>query len=147
MPMKIRIRQADFIADFDKLKHIREAVFVQEQGVPLALEWDEHDAQAYHLLAFADEHTPVATARLLDSGRIGRMAVLREWRQCGIGTALLRQLLDEARTRGLTQVTLSAQVRAIPFYQRLGFVTSGATYEDAGIPHQDMKLWLAASKS
>ncbi len=145
--MTISIHQADFTADFADLKTIRETVFVQEQGVPLALEWDEHDAQAYHLLAIANKHHPVATARLLESGRIGRMAVLREWRRQGIGSLLLKHLINEARARELTQVMLSAQVSAIPFYERLGFAASGDTYEDAGIPHREMKLWLVTSKS
>ncbi|MFO7604120.1 MAG: GNAT family N-acetyltransferase, partial [Gammaproteobacteria bacterium] len=78
------------------------------------------------------------TARLLRDGKIGRMAVLPEWRHQGIGTALLRRLLDRAAERGLSHVWLSAQVEAIPFYQRLGFSVRGPVYDDAGIPHRDM---------
>lgn len=143
--MTINIRPADFSADFGDLKAVRETVFVQEQKVPLALEWDEHDAEAYHLLAYAD-HQPVATARLLANGRIGRMAVLPAWRRQGIGTALLQRLLEVARSRGLSEAILSAQVSAIPFYQRLGFIVCSEPYDDAGIQHRDMKLRLDTSK-
>ena len=143
--MTIEIRPADFKQDFELLKSIRETVFVEEQSVPLELEWDEHDQAAYHLLAF-ENNTAIATARILGNGKIGRMAVLPDWRHQGIGTSMLKQLVDKAIQIGLERVTLSAQVSAIPFYQRLGFVITSETYEDAGILHQDMELRLTASK-
>lgn len=143
--MTIKIRPADFDTDFQYLQHIRETVFVQEQSVPLALEWDEDDKDAWHLLAF-DGDQAVATARLLATGKIGRMAVLPAWRQRGIGTRLLQRLIDKARQAGLAEVHLSAQVSAIPFYERLGFHITSDTYEDAGIPHRDMQLRLMTSK-
>lgn len=143
--MTIKIRPADFKSDFELLRSIRETVFVEEQSVPLELEWDEHDPSAYHLLAF-DNATPVATARLLANGKIGRMAVLPGWRHQGIGTAILQQLIDKATASGREKVALSAQVSAIPFYQRLGFVICSDVYDDAGIPHKDMELRLIASK-
>jgi len=146
LPVTIIIRPANFKTDIAFLKTIRETVFVEEQSVPLEMEWDQHDPQAYHLLAFADNNTPVATARLLDSGKIGRMAVLFEWRRRGIGTALLSHLIKEATERGFEQVHISAQVTAIPFYQRMGFVICSDTYSDAGIPHQDMQLRPITSK-
>ena len=67
----------------------------------------------FRSLAFADDTNPVATARLLDSGKIGRMAVLRKWRHRGIGTALLSHLINEATERGLEQVYLSPH-RSLP---------------------------------
>ena len=143
--MTIEIRPADFKKDFELLKFIRETVFVEEQSVPLELEWDEHDQTAYHLLAF-DNNTAIATARILDNGKIGRMAVLPDWRHQGIGTSMLKQLVDKAIQLGLEQVTLSAQVSAIPFYEPLGFVITSEPYEDAGIPHRDMQLRLVTSK-
>jgi len=143
--MTISIRPADFNKDFDSLKTIRETVFVKEQSVPIELEWDEYDQEAYHLLAFND-NTAIATARILKNGKIGRMAVLSSWRHQGIGSSLLRHLIDKALELGLKQVCLSAQVSAIPFYERLGFVIISEPYEDAGIPHQDMELRLTTSK-
>lgn len=139
--MTIEIRVANFATDFCHLKHIRETVFVQEQSVPLELEWDEYDEHAYHLLAF-DGDTAVATARLLANGKIGRMAVLPEWRNQGIGSALLKHLVGKASQYRLPQVQLSAQATAIPFYERQGFVVCSEVYEDAGIPHRDMRLDL-----
>jgi predicted GNAT family N-acyltransferase len=143
LKMTLSIRRADFETDFDALRQIRETVFVQEQSVPLALEWDEHDKHALHLLAEQNGY-PIATARMLADGRIGRMAVLSEWRRQGVGTALLRRLIDEAQQQGLEQVYLAAQVSAIPFYERMGFTVTSEVYDDAGIPHRDMQLRLAS---
>ncbi len=120
---------------------IRFRVFVEEQGVPLEIELDEHDAASLHALAFEGE-TPVATGRLLPDGHIGRMAVLAAWRGRGIGALLLKSLVEKARERGDAQVALSAQVHALRFYRRHGFVEEGGQYVEAGIPHQAMRRAL-----
>lgn len=121
---------------------IRFAVFVEEQRVPAALEIDAQDPLSLHALAFVAQGGPVATGRLLPDGHIGRMAVLRRARGTGVGTAVLRALMDAARARGHGDVVLSAQTHAVPFYARLGFVTEGEVYDDAGIPHIDMRRAL-----
>lgn len=132
------------------LRHIRETVFIEEQGVPRDMEWDADDATALHALAVtragegtdAVPGTPVGTGRLLTDGHIGRMAVLAEWRGKGVGSALLRTLIDCARERGFPRVELSAQTRAIDFYVRHGFEADGPVYMEAGIPHRRMRLEL-----
>ena len=122
-------------------KRVRFAVFVQEQGVPADLEMDDMDAKCLHALAYSDGHA-IATGRLLPDGHIGRMAVLKEWRGRGAGRAILRRLVDAARERGDREVLLSSQVHAIGFYRAEGFAPEGAVYEEAGIPHQAMRLVL-----
>ncbi|MDY6980779.1 MAG: GNAT family N-acetyltransferase [Pseudomonadota bacterium] len=123
------------------IESIRRQVFIEEQQVPETLEWDGLDEQATHLLARVGE-LPVATARLLPDGHIGRMAVRQAWRKQGIGMALLERLLDLARERALPQVFLNAQLAALDFYARAGFHTTGSTFMDAGIPHKRMVLEL-----
>ena len=122
-------------------QRIRLIVFVDEQRVPPELEMDEHDATSIHALAFADGKA-VGTGRLLPDGHIGRMAVLKEWRGRGVGQALLRALIDAARRRGDTAVVLNSQVHALGFYGAEGFRAEGPVYEEAGIPHQAMRLKL-----
>lgn len=141
--MTFTIKQADWPAEHAALRQIRETVFVQEQGVPLALEWDEHDASAYHLLARDTDHQPIGTGRLLPDGHIGRMAVLAAWRGRGVGTALLRQLLLTAEQQGMSKLVLNAQCSAVGFYERLGFTAEGPIFDDAGIAHRQMRLVLA----
>jgi predicted GNAT family N-acyltransferase len=122
------------------LAAIRRAVFVREQGVSEAEEWDGLDPQCVHALARDSNGTPVGCGRLLPDGRIGRMAVLRGWRGCGMGAALLRSLLEVARARGGPRPFLHAQEHAIGFYRRLGFVARGPRFLDAGIAHREMVL-------
>ncbi|MBP1807218.1 ElaA protein [Rubellimicrobium aerolatum] len=126
--------------DLDACLALRRAVFIEEQAVPEALEIDGLDAEAVHLLATVDGR-PVGTARLFakgDTGKIGRVCVLREARGRGIGAALIRAAVEELRGMGLRRAKLGSQVHAIPFYEGLGFVAEGPVYDDAGIPHRDM---------
>lgn len=122
---------------------IRWAVFVTEQGVPPELEVDSWDKRCLHALAIDGQGQAVGTGRLLPTGHIGRMAVLREARGQGCGRALLAALMAEARARGHPQARLSAQRTAIGFYARAGFVCTGQVYLDAGIEHQDMVCTLS----
>ena len=120
---------------------VRVAVFVDEQGVPREIELDEMDPRCVHVVAF-DGERPVATGRLLPDGRIGRMAVLKQWRGRGIGSFLLKYLVQKARERGNNKVSLSAQVHAVRFYKAHGFEKEGGEYLEAGIRHQAMRLRL-----
>ena len=142
------VRVADWHDQGEALRAVREAVFIREQGVPVELEWDEFDAGCIHLMAMDAAENAIGTARLLQQGenggigRIGRMAVLKEWRGKGVGDALMRRLLKEAAAREIQQLTLSAQVYAAGFYARFGFVAMGNRFMEAGIPHVKMALRL-----
>jgi predicted GNAT family N-acyltransferase len=140
--MNVVIRQVTWDSHEAELYRIRHVVFVVEQGVPVELERDAHDPQALHLLALTADGRPVGTARMLADGHIGRMAVLRAWRNQGIGSALLERLVQLARQQGRSSVFLHAQCQAEPFYARLGFVAEGAVFQDAGIDHRCMRLPL-----
>lgn len=122
---------------------IRFTVFVDEQNVPAELEADEYDADALHLLA-TDVLTgqTVGTARILDKGngvaKIGRVAVLSEFRGRGVGKLLMEEALRLIRERGFAQIVLDAQMPVIPFYERLDFTAEGPIFDDAGIDHRRM---------
>ncbi|MGK0501022.1 MAG: putative GNAT family N-acyltransferase [Oceanicoccus sp.] len=140
--MKISIKTADWQLDHAVLSAIRNAVFVQEQQVPVELEMDEHDADAQHWLAF-DGDQAIATVRMLKDGHIGRMAVLKYYRGNGIGNNILQHLIETVKQQSLFEVYLHSQTHAIGFYQKLGFSAYGDEFMDAGIPHRNMKLQLA----
>jgi len=121
------------------LMSIRQAVFIEEQNVPKDIEIDEHDPICLHILAY-DKDLPVATARLLNDGHIGRMCVLKSYRLQGIATELLNRLIQKARQRSIQSIELHAQLTALPFYQKAGFVVCSVTFMDAGIKHKTMRL-------
>jgi len=137
-----RVEPADYTLDFKDLRSVREPVFVVEQNVPVEEEWDALDPQCQHVIARDAEHRPIGTGRLTPEHKIGRMAVLPEWRGKGVGEALLMALIDKARALGLREVTLNAQVGALGFYEKFGFAPYGERFEEAGIEHQAMKLAL-----
>lgn len=123
---------------------IRHAVFVEEQGVPLAMEQDAADANALHALAVNRLGLPLATGRLLEGApgvaRIGRMAVIQPMRGSGVGRAVLDALVQAACARGRREVRLHAQLSAAAFYRRAGFVEQGPQFDEAGIAHVEMAL-------
>lgn len=137
----ISIRVADWCHDRDTLSHIRQKVFIKEQRVPADMEWDEFDETSTHYLVTQDDLS-VATARLKPDGQIGRMAVLPEFRNKGIGNELLKFVLIDADNQNIKKIYLHAQVKAISFYERQGFVTDGEVFYEAGIPHQVMRLTI-----
>lgn len=125
---------------------LRLAVFVVEQGVPEDMEWDEMDACSTHA-AVLEADKCIGTARLLpisSSGEasIGRMAVRQDRRRQGVGRLLLQCLLEEAGRQGARRVRLHAQLTAVDFYRRAGFVDSGVVFEEAGLMHVAMGLEL-----
>jgi len=122
------------------LKTVREEVFIKEQHVPVELEWDGLDETAQHLLAWSHTGKAIGCARLPGDGSIGRMAVLKPWRGSGIGNALLNKAVALYRQQNIQNITLSAQVHAIPFYEKSGFEVCSEPYLDANILHVDMRL-------
>jgi predicted GNAT family N-acyltransferase len=144
---------------------IRRRVFIEEQGVPVEEEIDAHDADpsavrtAVHVLVRV-EGQGVATGRLLlpqsaahsdfsgpnssreDNAHIGRVAVLAEYRRQGVGRAVMSALHSLALERALHDITLAAQMHAIGFYERLGYVARGDVFLDAGIEHRWMDVRL-----
>lgn len=146
----LQFRPEDSPESFAKAQALRNSVFIEEQGIPPELEWDEFDAESVHwLLIQSESGQPVATARVLSYqeacqarpvAKIGRVAVSQACRGQGIGEKLMREMLAFAQAEGFQQAILDAQTRAVPFYERLGFVKEGFEFMEAGIPHYRMRL-------
>jgi predicted GNAT family N-acyltransferase len=137
-----RVEPANYQVDFKDLRAVREPVFVIEQKVPIEEEWDALDPICHHVIARDTQNQPIGTGRLTPEHKIGRMAVLKEWRGKEVGAALLQALIDKARELNLPEVSLNSQVSAIGFYEKFGFVSYGDQFEEAGILHRKMKLTL-----
>ncbi|AOR34863.1 GNAT family N-acetyltransferase [Streptomyces fodineus] len=155
MSVPYTVRIAEDPTDREACFAVRKEVFVVEQGVDQAIEYDVHEAVAVHVLAVREDGVPLGTGRLLHGpaaaaktggdasvGSLGRLAVCREARGLGVGVALVRAIEDAARARGLTAVDLHAQTHALGFYERLGYAAYGPEFPDAGIPHRAMRRAL-----
>ena len=141
----LEITIADTAHDKQAGYGIRIAVFVEEQAIPLAEEFDEWDeGGAVHYLG-RDDGEPVAVARLIPAGetaKLGRIAVLASARGHGHGDALLHRLIGDARAEGYREAVLDAQHDKIEFYRRFGFEAFGPEFDDGGIPHRRMSMRL-----
>ena len=142
--MNIRITRGDLAALQPIAQAIRYEVFVIEQNIPAALEWDEMDAHCLHAVAYDAQGQAIGTGRLLPDGHIGRMAVKKIARGSGAGGAILQALIDAAQKRGDAVVMLNAQSQAEAFYARHGFIRDGAEFLEAGIPHIHMRRLLSS---
>lgn len=143
------VEPANWTTDADALRAVRDRVFIDEQRVPEADEHDPWDVLARHVIARDDNGEPIGTGRLVPPreegaipASIGRMAVLAGWRGRGVGTAVLRVLLEQAREARYPEVTLHAQSHALEFYAKAGFTAYGDEFDECGIRHRSMRLGL-----
>ena len=134
------VEPATWSVDFADLRAVRTEVFVVEQAVPEDEEWDELDALSQHVVARDSDRRPIGTGRLTPKGTIGRMAVLKDWRGRGVGEALLRVLLEQARARHFHNIEIHAQSHALAFYERAGFEAYGDAFDECGILHRHMRI-------
>jgi len=146
-PLAFIVQVVDYANAGDDLQAVREVVFVQEQKVPAEMERDALDPQCIHVIARTADGVAIGTGRLTPDHRIGRMAVLREWRGKGVGDAMLLALVEQARERGWREVGLNAQASAITFYTRHGFLPHGERFMEAGIEHLAMRRLLAGANA
>lgn len=118
---------------------IRKSVFVHEQNVPEEMELDEFEDESRHYLAVLNNQ-PVATARWRQTSKgikMERFAVLPEYRMKRVAAQVLRTMLADVPE---TTVYLHAQITAVGFYEKYGFVKKGDPFDEAGIMHFVMHL-------
>lgn len=120
---------------------VRDAVFTKEQGFTIPDE-DEFDAVADHVIIYRGKD-PVATGRVYReagsvSFHLGRIAVLREFRGFQLGRLVMDELEKLARAQGAKKLTLGAQLYAVPFYEKCGFVATGERFFEEFCEHEEL---------
>jgi Predicted acyltransferase len=128
----LRVQLGSWAEWGEAARAVRTAVFIREQGIPAELEWDDDDAICRHAVVFNRLGMPVACARLLPDGHIGRVAVVQAMRGSQAGRLVMQSLMLEARTAGHSHAEISAQLAVLGFYRRLGFSSVGEPYVEAG---------------
>ena len=119
---------------------IRKAVFVEEQHVPLAIEFDEFDrldAPCQHVLVYHNEEAVgTGRVRIVDGeGKLERICLLENCRSLGLGKVIIEALEKIAKEQHLKHVKLHGQTHAEGFYEKLGYVTASPVFMEDGIPH------------
>ncbi|HAO54001.1 MAG TPA: hypothetical protein DCR03_00220 [Gammaproteobacteria bacterium] len=156
----VSVKIVEYSDELEKILQLRQTVFIKEQKVPEDEEIDDLDSleaissnRVIHLIAYAGEEV-FGTARLFlpsttdirtvtaETLHVGRVAVKQTGRRLGLGSLLMNKCHEIAREIGHKQITLSAQIQAMPFYRELGYKERGPLYLDAGIQHQDMDITL-----
>lgn len=141
----IEVKWIEGSLPFEESKSVRRTVFVEEQGYTEDEEFDEIDNVVPHLVLL-DGAKPVATGRLImqpdKTAKLGRIAVLKDYRGQHLGAKIVEELLKRAKEEGATRAYVSAQSYAVPFYNRFGFQEYGNEYLDGKIPHRDMDMTL-----
>jgi predicted GNAT family N-acyltransferase len=141
----LQVKIAETAEDKEIAFSIRKKVFVEEQGIPLHLEIDEHDHSATHFIIF-ENNEPIAAARLrltdVATGKVERVCVLPEHRGKHFGVFVMEAIEEHAKTLHVEKLKLNAQTYAIPFYEKLQFEIISPEFTDSGIPHRAMEKEL-----
>ena len=144
MKSNLKVEIVKWIDRHAALTMIREKVFIEEQKVTPQLEWDGLDEEAIHFLAYKNEEVVGCGRAIVTEGlmQLGRMAVLKDHRGEGVGSALVDKAVTTSKLNQLLAIHISAQCHAIDFYKKFGFTITSDIYLDADIPHRDMRLEL-----
>jgi len=142
--------------DLSDAHAIRREVFVGEQNVAEADEYDGTDGACIHVVAY-DGDKPVSTGRVMinpevgaidpgtgqelthDDYIIGRVATLKSHRGRGLAKAVMEVLIKACAIMGGNRQILHAQLSARGFYEKLGFVAYGNEFDECGIAHVAME--------
>ena len=135
----IKIVETSWGQSSKEISEVRHKVFVVEQSIPPEIEMDGKDSDCIHFLALK-QSKPIGAARLQKYGKIERVSVLREYRSKGIGTAIMKRVIESAKDLNVEKIYLHSQMDSKIFYQRLGFIELGQIFYEANIPHIEMIL-------
>ena len=128
--------------DYSEAMKIRYAVFVEEQGVPYENETDEYDKTAYHaLLLYKNKPAGCGRVYFIDnSAKLGRIAVLPEYRRKGFAIKICEELINTAVSHDIKNIIAHSQTYIVPLYEKLGFKCVGDEFFEENIPHFKMVL-------
>ena len=122
-------------------KPIREAVFIIEQNTPSHKEWDDMDEHSLHVVASPDGNA-VGTARLESDGMLSHLAVLKDFRHQGIGTAIVEEFIKVGRKHKFPLLKVHTPRSVAPFFSHNGFITHGDVFMQSGTAYIEMQLGL-----
>ena len=141
--MNFSISRVDWEQASPLLRNVREQVFICEWRIPKRIEFDQHDQHAFHIIVCDDEtQEPIATGRILPSGEISRIAVLKPYRKHQVDKVILKGLLNVAKEIGLEEVYINSPLSKVEHYRSHNFNVIGNVYMEAGIARQRLGCLL-----
>ncbi|MDN7241458.1 GNAT family N-acetyltransferase [Planococcus sp. N028] len=137
-----KIKVATTPLEKEQAMEVRRTVFIEEQGVPAAIEMDANDATAIHFVGYQFAQ-PIAAGRIREIepgiGKVERVCVLPEYRGHRTGVLLMEAMEEHARSIGIFKLKLNSQSYAIPFYEKLGYAITSEEFFEADISHRSME--------
>jgi len=122
-------------AFYDKALEIRQQVFIDELNVDPTLEIENEESCKFYLIFVNEKVAGTARWRETDKGiKLERFALLPEFRNQGTGSILLKRILDDILPFN-KKIYLHAQLNAVRYYERQGFIKSGDIFTEAFIQH------------
>jgi predicted GNAT family N-acyltransferase len=142
---KIIVKAIKNPIEMARAMEIRRQVFQIEQDIDPKLDFDQKDGESVHFMACAG-HIAVGTARIRyiskKTVKLERLAVLKNYRRSGIGKKIMDFIISYLRENVIACIVLNSQEHAKIFYKGLGFTQVGEIFEEAGIPHIKMQLFI-----
>lgn len=139
----LRIKTAVGLENIPEVRALREEIFVVEQG--FKDEFDDIDPKALHMVVF-DGEIPAATARTFKDENgdwyIGRIAVKKDMRGKKLGLFVMNEIEKIVRAKGGQKASLWAQTRAMNFYEKAGYKSTGETHMEEFCHHTKMEKTL-----
>ncbi|MBW8192459.1 GNAT family N-acetyltransferase [Neiella marina] len=146
MATKFQLQQVRWQDAWQNLQQVRYRVFVCELRVDPRSEFDGLDEHSWHVLACDKKGRPIGSGRLCRNGKIGRIAVLMEFRNQGLGSAITRKLLKMARKQSLDDVYMAPELNDLPRFSDCAACPVGPVFMEEGIPHQQLMCSAALKK-
>ena len=130
---------------------LRNEVLLRPIGIP-DFGWEQHDDLAWHFVAIKDQEVIGCVLLVpMDSegknAQLTQMAVKSNAQGKGVGKLLVQQLIDFSDKNGLNEIHIHARDTVTPFYELFGFIIFGEEFEEVGLKHQHMRLFLNTSQS
>lgn len=143
--MEIVYRSPKSEKEFEDYFRFRWKLLRKPLGFAQGSEQDDLENTAFHIAAFINEKI-IGVARFQiendSTARIRFMAVDYKYRKQGIGSRLLEELENIAKTKGVKNCWLYARETAAVFYLKNDYVINGVAASELATKHQRMEKAL-----
>ena len=143
---QIEIRSPKTKAEWKKYDDFRWEILRKPLKTPNVPLKDNLEDVSFHFIAINSDNIIKACGRVhlnsSDEAQIRYMAVDKDHRRMGLGSAIVKKLEAEAKLLGATYVMLNARENAINFYKSHGYDEIALYNSNIDIPHTRMEKRL-----